>query len=393
MNAPAQQMSPDQQNSLMRSRLCATGLWSEKDLGTFSLSMGGTTRIKLQNIGITHRLRLMFTTTMTIATATAALSPFGMYNAIPRIRIDDYDGQPRINASASHILMRNILRERRIDGSTRDSLAAIAGSSFFPSSSVTIPNLGLTVGAQTGIFFLDIPICFDSDMGDLRGAMATQSTVGEINLSIDCVQLASLYGANDDTKVINNAATVTAATFNVQVMQEFILPQPDIMLNNMVPIPSLDIQTVYEIVTQQTSDNLAASQEKLISLPNTRLVNALYYRWFNNSYQGGTGTTNDLTQHRLILNGTTPIKTRNFNYQFMLQRQDIGSDLPKGAYFFDFLGLIGSNKQAIQTSQLGNVQLGLTIPAAGTSGTSYIDYAVESFYMKGVALGSVIPGN
>jgi hypothetical protein len=77
---------------------------------------------------------------------------------------------------------------------------------------------------------------------------------------------------------------------------------------------------------------------------------------------------------------------------YMLQRQEVGVDLGKGAYFMDFEGLPGNGRQPIQTAQLGNVQLGLT-PASAPSGTTFVDYAVESLYTKGMMLGSVIPNS
>ena len=382
-------MSPDQLNQLMRSRLLATGIRQEKNLGTSSgQAAGSTTRIKLQNIGLTTRLRLLITANYTVGTATATVSPLGMLNAITRIKLQDYDGTDRLNASPVGIWSRNCLRERRIDGLHRDSLNAIGGLALIGSAALTSPSIGTAVGAATAFYALDVPIAYDYDGGDLRGLMGTQSTVGEVWLSIDWAS--ALYGNGDDTKVFNGAATttVTGITFDVTVIQEFLLPQFDGAIGA-VPLPELDLLTVNELITYTTSDNLASGQEKLISFPNVRSIHGVHYQYFHNSLLGGSSTTNDLTRHAIVVGGNTRLKDRlSRNEQLWSQRQDIGADLGKGMYFFDFAGLAGAGFQPVQTALLGNMQLGVT-PATSPSGTTFVQSTLESQYIKGTPLGAV----
>ena len=393
-----QQANPTQINQILRQQLLATGIRQAQPLGATTLNIGANTRIKLQNIGVLTRVRLLFTFVYTVP-ATAALSQMGFLNAITNISLNDFTGTPRISASAIALAMRNALRERRKAYSHKPGAAGIGGSEIYGSSAITLPSTGLATGSnQTAQFIVDLPVCFDYDGGDLRGAIPMQSNVGEMYINIQTA--ATLGAANDDTKALNQVVTPVAASCNVDVLQEYILPQASAVAMQLTkqqfPIPLLDTNTVYELVTVQTSDNIAAGTEKLIPLPNTRMVNGLFYRFFNNSIQGGTATGNDISQHRLVVNGATALETYGLNngnplWKYIENRSTLGFDVAKGAYVWDFLGHPGSGRQPVQTSQLGNIQLGLT-PQSNNGGNTFVEFTTESFYAIGTALGSIAPG-
>jgi hypothetical protein len=394
------QQDISQVNQFLRQRLMATGIQQNLPLGVTALTPGQASRVKLQNVGILTRIWCLFTINYT-PSVVATPSPFNLLNAITNISLNDFAVQPRINASASGLFIKNSLRNRRKAAAHKPGLAVMNGTTdSYGTPSITLPSVPLAAAANSAYFLLEIPICFDPDAGDLRGAIPMQSNVGEMYLN---VTMAGLLGAaGDDTKVFNGAATFSGVTAQVDVLQEYILPQPDAISAKMcghqytLPIPPLDCSTVYELATIQSSDSISAGAEKLIALGNTRMINSISYRWFNNSVQGGAGTTNDIIQHRLIVNGASPLKTflapagtASFaNWMYAMQREDLGFDLGKGAYVMDFLGLPGCGRQPIQTAQLGNIQIGLT-PAANNGGNTFFEFTAESLYSAGSSLGNL----
>lgn len=384
-------------NSQLRQLLLATGIQQNIPLSGNALAIGGQSRVKLQNIGVATRLRCLFTFTYT-ATATAQLSKFGFLNAISNISLTDFTGTPRINASAAAIFMTNARRYKRKPNSHKPGLTGIGGTESFGAASTLTPNAGLATGSpQTAQFFLDIPIAFDPDGGDLRGALPLQSNVGEAYVSFTT---ASIWGAaNDDTKAFAGAATITPISASVDILEEYILPQPSAIAQKIYPqgggfpIPPLDTNTVNEIITVQVSNNIIANSENLIPFPNTRMINSINYRWFNNSVQGGTTNgTSDIQQHRIVVNGNNPILTYYTpQWAYLMMREQLGFDLGLGAYIWDFIGHAGSGKQPWQTAELGNIQLGLTPQATVNGGNTFIEFTTESFYSVGTPLGSIVP--
>ena len=385
-------ISPEQQNAIMRQRVLATAVPSELSLGTWTINQGDNLRVKLTNVGYTTRLFLLCTVSYTVGT-TLTTSPLGFLNTFNRIKVFDYDGKDRVSAHPAGIWSRNTLRERRLDGGSVATLNAIGGSSYIGAPSVTSPSYGLAVGAATTSFALDIPLAYDTDAGDLRGMINTQTTVGEIYLVLESAS--ALVGANDDTKVFNSGTITGTPTIQVTVIQEYLAPQSDPALNGAVPIPMLDFMTVNEIATITSNDNFAAGQQKYFSFPNVRAIQAIHYQYYHNSFLGGSGNTNGLTSHAIVMGGTTTTVNRRGQLggvtdaeQKLYERRRLGRDMPKGCYFQDFVGIQGSGRQPVQTALLGNVQLGLT-PAVAMSGNTFLQMTTEALYIKGSTLGAL----
>jgi hypothetical protein len=241
-------------------------------------------------------------------------------------------------------------------------------------------------------FYLEIPLAFDQEK-DLRGAILAQTALGEMYLNLDWNSL--LFANGNADAVYNGGATsltiVTAGqTINVQVWQEYLLPQT---LGGQVPLPQLDLLTVYELAgALKSSDNLGANTEKLINFPNVRSVIGAYLRYMNNGVMNSvtaydsTGTVNaasDLSQFRIIANGNNVLYDASAESQLFEQRLDLGgvghSDVRPGTYFFGF------NNKPIETALYGNVQIGVT-PSVVNAGNTYVGVAFESFYTKGATL-------
>jgi hypothetical protein len=199
-------------------------------------------------------------------------------------------------------------------------------------------------------------------------------------LSIDWVT--NLYGNGDVESLYAGAPTSTvvgnpAANFITCTMwQEYLLPQA-IGAQGQIPLPGIDLMTVYEYVGNlRSSDNLALNTEKLISYPNVRSVIGAYF----NYVQAGTLTSGKLNGFRLIANGNNVLIDHSESSQNLYQRlyPFDNEDFIPGAYFRDH------RAKPIETALYGNVQMGITPNTVGAN--PYIEIGFESFYTKGQAL-------
>jgi hypothetical protein len=341
-----------------------------KSLGNFTGGVaGGTTRVKLFNVGITTRVVLDVIFTYDVATAAATASPKAPYNLINRIKLTDFDGTDRCNLSGYQLWVLNSVRGGAPYGLNNSSVSPVLTSPTLPTAVAT---------GNIARFQIEVPLAYDPEK-DLRGALLTQTAVGEAWLTIDWNNLLVSNGNAD--AVFNGAATtvINNATMQVNVSQEYLLPQN---VGGQVPLPSLDLMTVYELAgALKSSDNIAAGQEKLVNYPNVRSVIGAYFNYVNGGAMNAAVT--DVTKFRLIANGNNVLREYSPTEKLFEQRlfMSEGSDLKVGTYFEMH------RTKPIETSLYGNVQYGIT-PLSVSGGNTYIEVAFESFYTK----GSTLPG-
>lgn len=392
MNAPnAQQLIA--QNAQMRAALLATSPRMRKNLGTFTGgAAGGTTRVKLYNVGIITRLMLRVSVALDIATGPQVLGNQGPFNLINRVRLTDFDGTDRVNCSGYELFMANVRRRGGYYGYNNDSAAAVINNPVIPTAAAANKTLQ---------FYIEIPLAYNpnaelliSPSADLRGAILAQTALGEMYLNIDWNSVLWQSG-NDDavyTAAVNAVTQNAANNISVQVWQEFLLPQT---LGGQVPLPQLDLLTVYELAGAiKSSDNIAANTEKLINFPNVRSVIAAHLRYVENGVMqpcatlttagAATTTTNNLLQFRVIANGNNILYDNTAEGHLIEQRLNLdcaGGDFRPGSFIFDF------TTKPIETALYGNVQLGVT-PSSATATTyqPYLGVMFESFYTKGATL-------
>lgn len=368
-------------NQTARQLLLGSAPSFQKNLGTFSGTNGQTTRVKLFNVGITTKLRLFVQAAITIGTATATASVKAPWNLISRVRLSDYDGTDRVNLSGFQLFILQCVRARGLFG-----LQTAPQSAVF-----TNPSVPTAVGNQTVQFFIDVPVAYDIDnpvvqLRDLRGAILSQTAVGDMYLSIDWLQslisttgdIDSLYSGGGTTTVVGNPAT---NFINMTVYQQFLMPQA-IDFKGGVPIPQVDLMTVYELAGNvKSTDNIAVNSEKLLNYPNVRSVIGAYFNYVT----GGTVAQGNLSKVRTLANGNNTMREAAELAWLFEQRTWMYSDcdiLP-GVYFSTH------REKPIETALYGNVQLGLTV-ATATGGNQYVETAFESFYTKGIALPGLI---
>jgi hypothetical protein len=365
-----------QANYQQRMAFLTYGKRMRKELATVTEAVGGTSRVQLFNVGVLTKLLLEVTVDITIGTAIAVPSAFAPWNLIRRLKVQDYDGTDRVNLSGFQLWVLNSVRNKQFYGGNNQSGAAV----------FTNPVVPTAVANGQIRFFIEVPIAFDVDnpdmkLQDTRGAIMSQTNVGQMFLNIDWNT--SLYGNGNIDSVYAGAATTTvvgqnASPITLTVWQDFIMPQP-IPGTNSVPLPLADLQTVYELAGGvRSNDNLAVGAEKLLDLPNVRSVIGSYFNYVT----GGAVAQGNLSELRLIVNGNQIFQDNTELSQLFTQRQFLNTDLVAGAFFYN------SRQTPIQTAIYGNVQAGLT-PAVVSGGNQYVEIMYESFWPKGIALPGI----
>ena len=380
MNAQASPQQIIALNAQMRQMLLATGQEIDKNLGTFTETvLGRTTRVKLFNVGVITKLVLDISVAVTVGTATGTLSVRAPWNLISRVRVSDYDGADRINMSGFQLFILNCFRKGALYGYNNDAAVAV----------YTNPNITpLTVGTNTYNFQLEIPLAYDVDnrivqLRDLRGAIMAQTATGEMYLTVDWATLL-ITNANDDF-FFNGAATTTAvlaaAGISMIVFQHYILPQA-IGANGEIPLPQIDLMTVYELTGNvRSSDNLAVNTEKQMPYPNVRSVIGAYFNYM----QATTQTAGKINTIRLVANGNNVMRERTERKQLLEQRLAIAGDTVAGCYYLDH------RARPIETALFGNIFCGITPNTVGA--TPFIEIGFESFYTKGMSLPGITQGS
>lgn len=381
VNAPGKALNGQQdmlaQNGAMRNALLASAPRMRKSLGTFTGGqLGGTTRVKLFNVGITTSLYINVAVNVDIATAVGVPSTKAPYNLINKVRITDFDGVDRVNLTGFQLYMLQCIRNKTVYGQNNESAPTIGAIYSVPTA------IGTNATLQ---FQLEIPLAYDEER-DLRGALLTQTAVGEAMLTIDWN--VNLLSANNVDAVYTNATGTiivnAASSITTTVEQKYLLPQD---IGGVTPLPVLDLMTVYELNgAVRTNDNLAVGQEKLLNYPNMRSVIGAYFNYVNGGVMNPA--TTDISRFRLVANGNNILQEFSAVSKLFEQRRWLTADgdIKPGAYF-----QLHRNRP-IETALYGNVQMSIT-PLTVAAGNTGIEFAFESFYTKGSALPGVQQGS
>lgn len=373
--SPSIDQSMIQDNLTKRQLLLNTAPRGRKLLGSFTGgTLGGTTRVKLFNVGIITRLILSVRVNVDIATNTATVSPKAPYNLINRVKVSDFDSTDRVNCSGFQLWMINSCRRRTAAGLNNGSKTNVLASPTVPTAVATGSELS---------FLIEVPLAYSDT--DLRGALLAQTAVGEAYLYLDWNNL--LYASGNDDAVYNGGGTVTVnsgSSITVDVYQEYLIPQT--VGNQGPPFPVLDLMTVYELAGAiRSSDNLSVGSEKLLNYPNQRAVIGAYFNYMNNGVM--SPATTNISRFRLIANGNNVIREYGPRDKLWDQRLAMiaNADLVPGAYFELH------RDQPVETALYGNVQYGIT-PTVVTPGNTNIEICFESFFTKGALLPGLTQG-
>ena len=170
-----QQMNPldPNVNMLMRQALLATAPRQSVELPSVTATKGGTYQVRLNNLGITTKLRLKISAAVTIGTDALTASDKAPWSLIDSIKLVDFANNERVNISGFHLWLINCIRNRTIAFYNNEALAGVAA----------YPNVSTAIGAGTVDLYIEVPIAYD-DERDLRGAVLAQAGSGEWYLKV-----------------------------------------------------------------------------------------------------------------------------------------------------------------------------------------------------------------
>lgn len=387
------QMTPQQlqaQNLAERQVLLATAERMNQNIGVqnamlpynggaAAASLNGTPllRQKLFNVGVITSLDITVTMSLNI-TAAAVLSPKAPWNLLSFIGTRDFSQELRVNSTGFLVWLLNTVRYRKPHGLTMRT------DSFYPNGGFNwpFPKLPTAIGNnQTLQFKMRVPVCYDPER-DTTGAILAQALTGELYLELGLNP--QVFGTDVDSVFMSGAGTINSVS--VKTVQNYLAPAATPGASGGAPqiiLPALDLSTVYEINgSMRTNADLSANIERLITVPNTRTIMSVFLNYINGGLMN-PGT--DISEMRLLIGGSLPLKTWTPDDLAFYTREDLSFDLPPSVYYFS------SRAKPIDTIQYGNTQYGIK-PTSVLGGNTYLEAQFESFYTAGANTTGMVQG-
>lgn len=315
-------------------------------LGASSISLGGTTRVKLDPIGLITSILAKVTLNITISTSPASLSPIAPYNFVTGIRLTDTTGIDRVSCPGHLLWALNCLRKKTIEyGDT--------GVMF------SSPSLPTSIGTHTITFFLDIPVSYRDD--DLKGALRADVS-GDIYIAFDW---ATTLVDNGNSESVYNGSSTSSVTLNsgsVELRQRY--------LQSSLTLPDVTQLIHYIEGNLRITDGLVANTERLISYPTSRAIVGAGLVFLNN----GAMNESDLGTLRFVT-GPSEVFRYDNETAYAVQRDMLyGSTLPQNV-------LILRHDLPVETRLTRQNQIGFT-PASAVAGNTFLGVAFEGFALS-----------
>ena len=330
-----------------------------------------------RNVGLLLGFYVMVSVNMLNTGATSSLTQYGPANLISNFTFSDFNNYQRINAPGWYLSLVNSVKARR-------PYAAAVTLNNHPinySNNFTVISAPATLTTTPGTLVQQlyyIPVAYSEY--DLRGAIYAAVTGGQMNLQIT-PNATPWVASGDATLAVYSGGTGGAyyGNMTIDVYQVFYDQLPTINQGGQakVVVPQIDLGTTYEL-HQTVANNLAQGQENTIAFSNYRefLSTAAIY-----DNAGVLNVGSDISYWAL--------QAANLLYIFKKEpflvaadaRREIGTDMPKGTYYFS------SREKPINTQTFGNMNLVIN-PSSVTNSTSQVLVGYETFAQQNVVLGA-----
>jgi hypothetical protein len=385
--APTQQMSPQQQNAMVRQLILRGGvlgqsyfppavdMWQQLNpILPSSVGPGSVITIQLRNVGLVKRLVLEFSATITAgATSVQTLTPLGLANLISNITFVDLGNNTRINSTGWHLTAVSSVKRRRV--------FAAAYSSDTPNGYGNVNNRVMfappTIAATTASpikFILEIP--FVKNNHDLRGAIFADVTNAVMQCQLTLNPQMFVSSTADPTLAVYQSAGVDLATLSgvaVQCNQNYLDQLPRNPQTAAPILPALDIGTAY-LLNNTASGLPVVNQDNGFSFVNARSYESVAFVYDNNGVLNVNGS--DLNYIQVTSANFTQILRFDGMMAVTSERDILGCDFPKGMRYLDF------RHRPISTDQYGNMQLIVSPSSVGGSAATIL-FGWESYGIIG----------
>lgn len=327
-----------------------------------TLAPGTTVAINFRNIGLVKRVLVKVSATITAPGGQAqALTAMGLANFFSNVTFQDMAGVNRIATLMPQLVYLSSLKRRQIWGAayTTDTPFGMA------SNVATINQAPATIGAGAAAnvqFLLEIPISVSDE--DLRGAIWAGVTQAQMQIQLTINPNIAVIAGVDPTLAVYQSAGATAATLSnvsLTVYQNYMDQLPTHPDNSPI-LPHDDLAVSYMLNNTQSVLPVANS-DLFAPFVNGRSYLSVF-QIYDNAGTLNAGT--DVNYVQIVSANLTPIIKVDPITSFMMVREQLGADLPKGFYYFDL------RRRPIDTDVFGNMQVGLNPSSVGGSTASVL---------------------
>jgi hypothetical protein len=391
-----QQMSPQQQNAMVRSLILRGGvlgntyfppavdMWQQLNpILPSSVGPGSVITIQLRNVGLVKRLIVEFSATITAPAADAqTLTALGLANLISNVTFIDLGNNTRINSTGWHLNAVSSVKRRRV--------FVAAYSSDTPNGYGNINNrvmfapatLAATVATPVK-FILEIP--FVKNNHDLRGSIFADVTNAVMQVQITLNPQMFVTSAADPTLAVYQSAAAQLAVLSavsVQCNQNYLDQLPRNPQTGSPILPALDIGTAY-LLNNTASGLPVVNQDNGFSFVNARSYESVAFVYDNNGTLNINGS--DLNYIQVTSANFTQILRFDGMMAVTNEREIMGCDFPRAMRYLDF------RNRPINTDQYGNMQLIVNPSSVGGSAATIL-FGWESYGVIGqVNQGGSLP--
>jgi hypothetical protein len=362
MGAQQPQMSPQQQNAMVRQLILRGGvmsgsyfppavdMWQQLNpIMPSAVGPGSVLTIQLRNVGLVKRLVVEMAATITAgATSVQTLTPLGLANLISNVTFIDLGNNTRINSTGWHLNVVSSVKRRRV--------FAAAYASDNPNGFGIINNLimsaptTIAAGASSQVrFVLEIP--FVKNNHDLRGAIFADVTNAVMQVQLTLNPQMFVSSTADPTLAVYQSAGTDLGTisgFSIQVNQNYLDQLPRNPQTAAPILPALDLGTAY-LLNNTASGLPVVNQDNGFAFVNARSYESVAFVYDNNGTLNINGI--DLNYIQVTSANFTQILRFDGMMAGVSERDVLGCDLPRAMRYLDF------RHRPINTDQYGNMQL------------------------------------
>lgn len=394
--APQQQMSPQQQNAMVRQLILRGGamgqmyfppavdMWQQLNpILPSSVGPGSVITVQLRNVGLVKRLVLEFTATVTAgATTTQTLTALGLANFISNVTFVDLGNNTRINTTGWHLNLVSSVKRRRVFAAAYTSDTPNGYGNINNRTMFAPPTIAAN-GNSVVKFVLEIP--FVKNNHDLRGAIFADVTNAVMQIQVTLNPQMFVSSTADATLAMYQSGGTDLASLSgvsVQCNQNYLDQLPRNPQTAAPILPALDLGTAY--LLNNTAGGLpVVNQDNGFAFVNARSYESVAFVYDNN----GTLNINGVDLNYLAV--TSANFTNILRWDGMMaavsERDILGDDFPKGTRYLDF------RHRPINTDQYGNMQLIINPSSVGGAAATFL-FGWESYGIIGqVNQGGSLP--
>jgi P3 major capsid protein len=382
-----QQMSPQQQNAMIRQLILRGGplgnmyfppavdMWQQLNpILPSSVGPGSVITIQLRNVGLVKRLIVEFSATITAgATSAQTLTPLGLANLISNVTFIDLGNNTRINSTGWHLNVVSSVKRRRVFNAAYASDTP-NGFGVINNRVMYAPTTIAANGSTPVKFVLEVP--FVKNNHDLRGAIFADVTNAVMQVQITLNPQMFVSSTADKTLAVyasggSDLASLSGVT--VQCNQNYLDQLPRNPQNAAPILPALDLGTAY-LLNNTASGLPVVNQDNGFSFVNARSYESVAFVFDNNGTLNINGS--DLNYIQVTSANFTQILRFDGMMAVTSERDVLGCDLPAGMRYLDF------RHRPINTDQYGNMQL-IVNPSSVLGSAATILFGWEAYGVIG----------